>query len=453
MRFISRSLMGLMLLTLTFALLALAGNSIFSAYKDRSSGGFGNRQARERVFTVEVAEIKLAAHAPEIATFGEVISGRTLELRAAASGQLVQMSPNFREGGVVTKGEILFQTDPANARSKLRITQNELAEAKADLIDARRNLALAEDEVKAAENQLALRKRSMERQDSLRERGVVTDTAMETAELAVSSAEQSLLAKRLSLANALAKIARSETLVDRRKINAQEAQRILNDTTVTAEFDGVLSNVSSVLGRLVNTNEQLGQLIDPNALEVSFRVSGDEFRALSAANGGLQSAKVQISITNWDIGFTGQIDRVSAAVGAGKTGRELFAKLSNAAEIGIQPGDFVSIALREPPLENVAKIPASAASTNGDVLLVGEGNRLEDARVTILRKQGDNLIVRADALAGKQLVLARAPQLGAGIRVEPRSPGAPKIVEHVNGRCADHAKAMCTGSMSKSLAI
>ena len=32
MRFISRSLMGLMLLTLTFALLALAGNSIFSAF-------------------------------------------------------------------------------------------------------------------------------------------------------------------------------------------------------------------------------------------------------------------------------------------------------------------------------------------------------------------------------------------------------------------------------------
>ena len=35
--------MGLMLMTLTFALLALAGNSIFSAYKNKSSGGFGNR--------------------------------------------------------------------------------------------------------------------------------------------------------------------------------------------------------------------------------------------------------------------------------------------------------------------------------------------------------------------------------------------------------------------------
>lgn len=428
MRFITRSLMGLFLVTLTLALLALAGNSIFSAYKNKTAGGFGNRQARERVFTVEVAQITLGEQIPEIITFGEVISGRTLELRAAASGELVQISPNFREGGVVKKGEILFQTDPANARSKLAISKNELAEANADLIDARNSLLLAKDEVKAAENQLALRTRSMKRQEDLRNRGVGTDITLEIAELATSAAEQSLLAKRLSLANAQAKIARAETLLGRRQINVDEAKRILDDTTVLAEFDGVLSGVSAVLGRLVNANEKLGSVIDPTALEVAFRVSSDQYRSLTATPNGLQQAEVRVSVDAATTAFFGQIDRVSAAVGAGKTGRELFAKVKNAAALGIQPGDFVTVELREPPLENVAKIPASAASTSGDILLVGEENRLEAAKVEILRKTGDDLIVRADGLAGRQLVLARAPQLGTGIRVEPRSPGAPKIV-------------------------
>lgn len=426
MRFITRSLMGLMLMTLTLALLALAGNSIFSAYKNKSAGGFGNREARERVFTVEVMDVQLGSHFPEIQTFGEVISGRTLELRAAASGELVQISDNFREGGVVQKGEVLFQTDPATAQSRLLISENELAEAQADLADARRNLSLAQDEIKAAERQLELRKKAQERQDSLRERGVGTDTAMETAALATSSAEQALLAKRLSLANAQAKIARAETLVGRREINKNEVARILSDTTVKAEFDGVLTDVSAVLGRLVNANERLGSLIDPNALEIAFRVSNDEFRALAAGN--LQTAEVRVSLGD-DASFSGQIDRVSAAVAAGETGRELFARVQNAASLNIQPGDFVSVAVREPALENVAKIPSSAASTNGEVLVVNYENRLENARVEILRTSGNDLIVRADSIEGRKLVLARAPQLGEGIRVKPRAPGRATIEE------------------------
>ncbi len=426
MRFITRSLMGLMLMTLTLALIALAGNSIRLAYQNQSAGGFGNREARERVFTVEVMDVTLGSQFPEIQTFGEVISGRTLELRAAATGELVQISDNFREGGVVKKGEVLFQTDPANAKSRLLISENELAEAQADLADARRNLSLAEDEIKAAERQLALRQKAQERQDNLRERGVGTDTAMETAALATSSAEQALLAKRLSLANAQAKIARAETLVGRRKISRDEAVRLLTDTTVKAEFDGVLTDVSVVLGRLVSANERLGSLIDPNALEIAFRVSNAEFRSLAAGN--LQNAEVRVTLGE-DASFSGQIDRVSASVAAGETGRELFARVKNAATLNIQPGDFVSVSVREPALENVAKIPSSAASTNGEVLVVNDENRLEEATVEILRKSGNDLIVRADSIQGRKLVLARAPQLGEGIRVNPRSPGGPAIEE------------------------
>ncbi|MCO4823712.1 MAG: HlyD family efflux transporter periplasmic adaptor subunit [Amylibacter sp.] len=424
MRFITRSLMGLMLMTLTLALLALAGNSIVSAYKNKSSSGFGNREARERVFTVEVVEVTLGVQFPEIQTFGEVVSGRTLELRAAATGELVQISDSFREGGLVKQGEILFQTDPSNAQSRLLISENELAEAEADLADARRNLTLAKDEVTAAENQLSLRNKAMERQDRLRQRGVGTDAAMEVAELATSNAEQALLSKRLSLANALAKISRAETLLGRRQINVDEASRLLADTTVKAEFDGVLSDISVVLGRLVSANEKLGSLIDPTALEIAFRVSNDEFRALEG--GGLQQAEVRVSLGT-DASFSGQIDRVSAAVAQGKTGRELFAQVQNAATLNIQPGDFVSVVVREPVLENVAKIPAISASTSGEVLIVGDENRLENATVEILRKSGNDLIVRADDIAGRQLVLARAPQLGEGIRVNPRAPGGPAI--------------------------
>lgn len=420
MRFMARGLFGLILLTLTLGLLALAGNMLVQSAQEKMAGKHRPREARERVFTVDVKPLELQDYAPSITTFGEVVSGTTLELRAAASGALVQLSPNFREGGRVQKGELLFQTDPSNARSKMLLAKTELAEAKTDLEDARRDLALSREEVQAATAQLDLRKQALARQKSLRDRGLGTDAAMEAAALAASSAQQAVLARHLSVSKAQSRIARAETTIERRRIAYDEASRILAATEVHAEFDGVLSGVSAVMGRLVNANEKLGDLIDPDALEVSLRVSNAEFSALSQPGATLRGAKVSVGFTGLDRVLSGRIERVSAAVGAGKTGRELFARLDPGAASALRPGDFVTVKVREPVLRQVALIPAKAASANGEVLLVGPDNKLEAATVTILRKQGEMLVVRADGLAGRKLVLSRAPQLGAGIRVEIR---------------------------------
>ncbi|MEM6618829.1 MAG: HlyD family efflux transporter periplasmic adaptor subunit [Pseudomonadota bacterium] len=428
MRFLTRSFLGLFLLTVTAGFLAMAVRVTYDSAQQAQARNGGGGGGRERVFTVEVTPITLGTATPEIATFGEVISGRTLELRAASGGEIVELSKNFREGGFVEEGDVLFQTDPANAQSRLAIADNELAEALADLADAEGALVLAKAEVAAAEAQLKLRQRSMQRQDDLRARGVGTDTAMESAELQVSSARQALLAKQLAEANAKARIARGETMVGRRQINRDEAARLLADTTVRADFNGVLSDVTAVLGRLVNANEKLGNLIDPDALEVSFRVASDEFRALGDGGRDLAAARVTVVAGGWD-SLPATIDRVSAAVGEGRTGRELFAKLGQTSLLSVRPGDFVSVRVEEPPLENVARIPATSANSGGEVLLVGPDNRLEMAVVNILRRQGDDLIVRADGLAGRKLVLSRAPQLGQGIRVNPREPGGSVLEE------------------------
>ena len=47
-----------------------------------------------------------------------------------------------------------------------------------------------------------------------------------------------------------------------------------------AEFAGVLGGVSLVQGGLISANERVGQLIDPSALEVAFRVSTQQYARL-----------------------------------------------------------------------------------------------------------------------------------------------------------------------------
>jgi hypothetical protein len=175
---------------------------------------------------------------------------------------------------------------------------------------------------------------------------------------------------------------------------------------------------------------------------VSFRVSTSDYSRLLDADGALLDAEVAVTldILGVDLEATGRISREGAAVGEGQTGRVLFARLEEAR--GFRPGDFVTVRIEEPPLDNVAVLPASAVDAAGTVLMVGEGDRLEAAAVEVLRRQGDDLIVRAPGLSGARVVAARSPVLGAGIRVRPVDaenagvPDAPEMVELTEERRA-----------------
>lgn len=428
MKFMIRGLTGLFLAILTGALILAAATVFLSALNDRSVESGHGGTANERVFTVNVSRIEPITATPVVKTFGEIISGRTLEIRAASNGTLVQMSDNFREGGKVQKGDLLFQTDPATASANAQLAQAELEEAKAELNEANDALGLAHDELRASVHQFDLRQQVLARQKSLRDRGIGTETAMETAALSASTAEQATLAKRQNLANAKARINRAKIALSRSKINFNEANRKLADTYVFAKFDGVLSEVAGDLGGLVNANERLGKLIDPNALEVSFRVSNTEFNRIVGALKTLDQAKVLVAFDGVNASSAATIDRVSASVGEGQTGRELYASLNPKQITTARPGDFVSVHLEELPLDNVAILPATAVSATGEVLVLDADDRLIAQNVEVLRKQGEDVIVAIGDLSGREVVLERAPQLGAGIKVEPR-----RITDQIGG--------------------
>lgn len=424
MRFLRRSLMGLFLLAVTLGLLGFAGSSVYSALQERWSKESHVRPPRERVFAVNVVQVAPQDVVPVLTAFGELRSRRTLDLRAQSSGTVIELHPDFEEGGRVAQGDLLFRVDPHEAQSALAVAEADLQEAETDLRDARTSLELAQAELKATEDQAGLRVQALERQVSLRERGFGSDAAVETAALAEAAAQQAVVTRRQALASAESRVAQAETSVARRKINLTEAARALADTAVYAEFAGTLSEVSLVEGGLVANNEQVAQLVDPDQLEVSFRVSTAQYARLLDAEGALIGAPVRVTLDVYGAALDaqGRITRESAAVGEGQTGRLLFAGLDDAK--GFRPGDFVTVEIDEPELRNVVVLPSAAVDAAGTVLVLGDEDRLEVAQVQVLRRQGDDVILRAPGLAGQRVVAERSPLLGAGIKVRPLAPQA-----------------------------
>lgn len=421
MRFVLRSLVALVLLCLT---LGLVGIGMVQIVQSRSADDAGGRprgaSGRERTFAVSLEQITRHTADPVISSYGEVEGARVLELRAAAGGVLTDLAADFRNGAAVAQGDLLFEIDPADATAARNRAAAAVQEASAALSQAIATRELADDELAAAVSQRTLRAAALERQRGLEQRGVGTSITTETAELALSQAEQTVLTRRQAMLSQDAAIDRAEIELTRARIDLEEAERTLADTRYLAPFDGLLTNVTAVPGRRVSQNEQLAVLIDPTVLEVAFQVTTAQFARLLDAEGALTRAAVTVSLDLDGVPFVvpGRIVRSGAEVAAGQTGRQLYAALDLEGGAVLRPGDFVAIAISEPALTDVSTVPAAALTSANELLIAGPDDRLQAFAVEVLRRQGDEVII-ADAPVGARYVVEVRPQLGPGVAITP----------------------------------
>lgn len=430
MRFFGRAMSGLFLLALTLALLALAAGIMLGALRDRMADGGPAMPAQERVVSANVVRVEAGRIVPVLTAYGEVRSVRTLELRAPQGGRVVELAPGFADGGFVTAGEVLLRLDPAEAKAAQGLAAAALAEAEAAERDAGRALELARDDLTQSQAQLALRAQAVQRQRDIAARGAGSAAAVETAELAQAQAEQALLSSRSALAQAEAAVDQTAIAVDRAGITLAEAERALDETVIRAQFDGRLNAVAPVVeGGQVSANEVLGQIIDPSALEVTFRLSTAQYARLVDGAGALIEAPVtaRLDVAGAALAAEGRVVRAGASGAEAGGGRVVYATLDAAP--GLRPGDFVTVTVAEPALEGVADLPATAVDAAGRVLALTAEERLEDVAVEVLRRQGDRVIVAPGVLVGRDVVAERSPLIGAGIKVRPVRPGVEEAAE------------------------
>lgn len=419
MRFLTRSLVGLFLTAMTVALLAIGAMELKSAIEVSTAPPPPARPAEERAFTTRVMTLRPERIAPVMVAYGEVRASRRLELRSAAAGKIVELAPEFADGTAIAAGQLLVRIDPADARSARDLAETELRQAEVEAKDAARALVLARDDLDAAEEQRALRAKSLDRQKDIAARSLGTAADLEAAEIAMSTANQGVVSRRQALALAEARTDKAAAAIDAARLKLAEAERRLGDTELRAGFAGVLSGVTAVAGGLVANGEKLGELIDPTALEVAARLSTAQFARLIDGAGRLRPLPVTaaLDVPGGRLEAAGRLSRVDAAVGTGLSGRLVFATLDDGP--GFRPGDFVTLEIAEPALDGVARVPAQAIGADGSFLVLGAGDRLVAAPAEVLRRQGDDVIVRVGALAGREIVLERTALLGAGILVRP----------------------------------
>lgn len=423
MRFLSRAVSGLLITALTLGLIGLS----FWWIRDTAEKTSGKRPvvSRERSYTVDAAILKASRFRPTILAYGEIKAWRTLEVRAPKAGKIDKLAANFRDGVSVKKGALLLSIEPEASARRVADAEQALAQAKAQLAEAEGSLTLIRDEIRIMRVPVAVKKRDLDRKRKLRRTGAVSQTSLDEAELAVSSAEQALIAKQQAALALERRVAEGKAAVHRADLTLADARQAAEDARYEAPFAGRLSEVTATLGRIVSQNEKLALLIDPTALEVAFKVRDADFGRLVApgSNSVLKPLKVSV-VMNFGtrvVTVEGTLTR-AAATSDPAGGRIVFARLAADDKTPLKPGDFVTVTVHEKPIEQAIVVSARAATEDGRILLIGRDGRLREVKAKIVRRQGAKLLLSGVPL-GRPYVTTRLPYLAAGIKVRARGDG------------------------------
>lgn len=198
------------------------------------------------------------------------IDADTVHVASTVGGRIVRIG--VTENGRVRRGDILFQIDPApyqylvaQAEADLAVAQGQLGTKRRLVSTQQSNSLVAGDEIQAAQTNLALANRTVERIRPLTAEGYVPRQQLDQAETAARDAATRLRQAQQQRAAALAAVDTTEAAsaeIEARRQALNLARHNLEQTTVRAEHDGLVVGLTAATGEFVAPGQSLFTLID-----------------------------------------------------------------------------------------------------------------------------------------------------------------------------------------------
>ena len=361
---------------LLFVVAVVGGAILLSASLKPASAPVRPPLADEKI-PVTVADPVPVSYTSRVELNGVVESRTVTSVIPEVSGSIVEVSPSFRTGARVAKGDVLFVIDPADYKLAIDRTLAEIEVARSEL-------ARLEAEA-AAERQIWAQ--------NFPDREI-----------------PDLIARKPQIAAAKARIHSGEAA-------RAAAELALSRTVVRAPFDARVLDTRLDLGQVVSTNASVGSIFSESSLEIAVPVSADDMKRIGDAFG--RQATISTPAGQQ---IDGRVVRKAAALDERTRLGTLFVESSDPSALTI--GEFVSVEIVGQQTADAVRLP-EAAMTSRDRLWVVEGGALVERSVEVLGREGDTLVVRAfDSADG--VVAVPPPDVRAGLEVAPVA-GSPEL--------------------------
>jgi len=333
-------------------------------------------------------------------------------------GPIVEVRPNFVDGGFVKDGELLIAIDTLDYQTAVREIEAQIAETQGRIEEYQSDRSGEVDKLEIFQEQRHLNRRDLERREKLLERGTGTQKSMDEARLAFNTAATRVIETRQTIARLTSMIEQRGAEIERLEATLERAREDLVRTRLNAPFDGFLNDVATAIGRRVGVADKIGMLTDANQLEAKFHLRDRDFaRLVESADYLGRKVTVVWRIGRREVSYDAAIDRIDSAIDPRSGGVQLYARIEiEKAWDALRPGAFVEVHIPDRIYERVIRLPKTAIY-EGDIVYRIKEDRLEPTAVEVLERADSDVLVRGDFSADDLIVTSRFAEIGPGIRV------------------------------------
>lgn len=378
-------------------------------------------------YTIDSVIAKSAMHQPILTLYGEIVAGRSVDLRSLVSGEVVSISEKLKAGGFVEKGEALVEIDRFSYEGALREAKANEAEIRAKIDENNASTALEQSRLISNRDQLELAKSDLERIEQLRKKGTATAKQLDDRALLVSQRAQSVQQSEINIISSKAKLAQQQAALDRILWKIEQSERNLNDTVLEAPFSGTIRSNQIEIGKVVGANDVIVSMYQTNNLEARFVLTDERFGRIQADSEGLIGRKISVI---WAVGgtnheYSGKIDRIGAEIQSARGGVEIYATIdNNNNKIKMRPGAFVEVKIPDQAFQNHIALPDTAIY-NGETVYIVVDKKLVKKNVLISSYDGESALIASGIKQGDEVLVTRISEVSQGLRV--RKEGDPIV--------------------------
>lgn len=345
---------------------------------------------------------------------GTLAADEQSKVASSASGIVQEVKVD--RGSVVNKGDLLVKIDPRDA-------ENRLAEGVAAVREllVRLNLKNPDEkfdptnqpEAKSAKATLDLAQATFKRANELMDKKLIAPEELDRARTEYENARQ-------RYEQALFQASQLYQSYQTARVRLRALEKAVEDTSVTAPFDGIIEEKLVSPGETVAAQMPGGQggaqvvtLVKINPLRLLVTVPGRYISQVS------QGQKLEFEVDAFPgEKFTGEITRVAPSLESSSRSLTVDAVVRND-EKKLRPGMFAAAELHLPEQRKTVYVPVGAVSRQRDVarVFVSEDGVARERVVTTGEIQSNRIEITSGLEAGDRVV-AIADGISDGMKVE-----------------------------------
>jgi len=380
------------------------------------------KEVKERSWNISVVEAHPGVTKSQINVYGRLVAARAVDLRSLVGGEVIAVSNRFKNGALLSGGDLILEVDPFNYQVTVSEKQAAVLEARARLAELKASEKADRVLLERDREILELEKRNVFRSEKLRKKGNISAKSRDAAKSALSRQYQKVEQSRAQLDVQIARIGQQNAVLVRQEAGLSKARRDLENTRLIAPFSGYLSNISAELGKQIDARDQVARLTDSEQIDVQFHLSDQQYGLLLQTSEGILGRAVSVI---WKAGqqsydFSGVIERIGAEINMETGGVDVYAKLAATEKLKlVRDGAFVDVTLTAVEYPDTVQVPDYAIFEE-TLIYVVEAGRLQPRKVEVLYNDGKDVVVRGNLKAGDKILTTRFAEVGPGIKVEIR---------------------------------